>query len=436
MFMKQKENHAKPERRGKPIIIALLILLCVGVGGFLIYNRISSIPPEPIAATQENTFSLLETSNDPTERDTAKSGSSPSVKSWSVHLPQRAYYLGDIDAYLICTDPVEMQQGSHYAAYSMEDNNLIPWENRSLSVDFAIMGQTVHAEFDYGVLGDKVVTTHIVPFLPGTCDNSIRFVYDTSQGIHGVLLGFYVVFPDASSLYYPVYMDLETGAVTDFLAGFDPDVLRTLLSDEISPIAFFKDGYVLLEKAGGQFYCLNTGRNAVYDLEDLSGKPIQDCTILDGEVLCWDMQGDFWSINTEDGSRTSMIQVPQVVFAEGFRYAKGGPGCSFFLYWDDSQTLHLYDFLTGEDMPLNVPDGWDMQDASFMAGGSGRSVLIYTTGREENRYMILNSDTHSFCPIPVPQSQTGKFTPVAFTKRDEVVFTTDDQADYYFYQSQ
>ncbi len=277
--MKPKGNYAKPEHSGKPIIIALLILLCVGVGGALIYNRISSFHPKPIAATQENTISHLETSNDSTERDTAKSGSSLSVKSWSVHLPQRAYYLGDIDAYLICTDLVEMQQGSHYAAYSMEDNNLIPWENRSLSVDFAIMGQTVHVEFDYGVLGDKVVTIHIVPFLPGTCDNSIRFVYDTSQGIHGVLLGFYVVFPDESVLYYPVYLDLETGAVTDFLAGFDQDVLRTLLSDEISPIAFFQDGYVLLEKAGDQLYCLNTNQNAVYELEALSDKSIQDCTI-------------------------------------------------------------------------------------------------------------------------------------------------------------
>lgn len=204
--MKQKGKYANPEHRGKRIIITLLILLCVGAWASLIYNRISPITSEPIVATQKNASSHLETSmplsNDPTERDTAKNDSRPNMKSWSVHLPQSAHYVSDIDAYLICTDPVEMQQGSHYAAYSMEDNNLIPWENQSLSVDFTIMGQNIHAEFDYGVLGDKVVTTYIMPFIPGRCDNRIRFVYDTSQGVHRVLLGFQIVFPDESILYY------------------------------------------------------------------------------------------------------------------------------------------------------------------------------------------------------------------------------------------
>ena len=209
-----------------------------------------------------------------------------------------------------------------------------------------------------------------------------------------------------------------------------------VLSDEIFPIAIFMDDYVLLQKMGGRFYCLNTNRKTIYNLEVLSGKLIQDCTLLDGEVLCWNEQGDFWSISLEDGKQTPIIQAPHVVFAKGFRYEKGGLGCSFFLYWDDSQALHLYDFLTGEDTPLNYPDGWDMQDTSFIAGDSGRSVLIYTTGREENVYSVLNADTHTFYPLPVPQSQAETFTPIAFTKRDEVVFTTGDYADYYFYQPQ
>ena len=85
---------------------------------------------------------------------------------------------------------------------------------------------------------------------------------------------------------------------------------------------------------------------------------------------------------------------------------------------------------------MTHPDGLDMQDASFMPGDSGRSVLIYTTGREENVYSVLNADTHTFYPLPVPQSQTATFTPIAFTKRDEVVFTTGDHADYSFYQPQ
>lgn len=438
--MNQEGKYAEPKYKGKAIITSLLLLLCVGVVGFLIYNRSSSITPKPTVAIQENTSSHLEMSkslsDNPAERDTVKNDSCPSVKSWSVHLPRSAYYVGDIDTYLICTDPVEMQQGSHYEAYSMEDNNLVLWENQSLSVDFPIMGQNVHAEFDYGVLDDKVVTTHIAPFIPENCDNSIRFIHDTSKGIHRVLLGFNIVFPDESFLHYPVYLDLETGEVTDFLAGFDQDALRTVLSDEIFPIAIFEDNYMLLQKMGGRFYCLNTNRNAVYNLEVLSGKLIQDCTLLDGEVLCWNEQGEFWSINLEDGTRSPIIQVPQVAFARGFRYEKGGLGCSFCLYWDDSKTLHLYDFLTGEDMPMTHPDGWDMQDASFMPGDSGRSVLVYTTGRDENIYTVLDVDTHTFCPLPVTQSQTETLTPIVFTKRDEVVFTTGDYADYYFYQPQ
>lgn len=91
---------------------------------------------------------------------------------------------------------------------------------------------------------------------------------------------------------------------------------------------------------------------------------------------------------------------------------------------------------TGEDMPMTHPDGWDMQDASFMPGDSGRSVLVYTTGRDENIYTVLDVDTHTSCPLPVTQSQTETLNPIVFTKRDEVVFTTGDHADYSFYQPQ
>ena len=91
----------------------------------MIYNRSSSITPKPTVATQEKTSSHLETSkslsDNPAERDTVKNDSCPSVKSWSVHLPQSAHYVGDIDTYLICTDPVEMQQGSHSSAMSAKE---------------------------------------------------------------------------------------------------------------------------------------------------------------------------------------------------------------------------------------------------------------------------------------------------------------------------
>lgn len=410
----------------KLLALGLILLLCSVIivavftqKGFLTDNLVTEYTAtDPVS---EQPLVIAPQAENPTNR---------TFQIWSEHLPQGATYIGNPGVYLICTDSTEMQQGSRYVACTMENSELIPWENRTFSANFSVRGQSIHGEFEYGVRDGNIVITRAPA---GRTDNTIRFFYDTSQGIHRVLVGVDIAFSDGRTLHYPVYLDLEKEEAIDFLAGIDQETLCEVFSNEIYPMIMVGEGKFLLgrqnDDSSYSYFYLDVDKQKIVDLEKRSGKKIADAILCSDEIICWDNTGEFWSLGLDKWEITQLTYASNVVFSSGAFHSANGESSSFFLYRDGEQALHLYDFLTREDLIVEEPDGWKFEARAFRIWGNGR-MLCMPGGK--NTYFNLDADTGSFQPIELPCSNAQYFHLWEKSASDELVFVSDDKTEYYF----
>lgn len=372
---------------------------------------------------------LSPVSTDGDEDLTCAGVSNDYFESWSHHLPQAATYQSDIDAYLVCTDAAEMNQGSHYAAYSIEDGELVPWSQHTFSKNYTIRGESVHAEFEYATHGDQVAVTYIPA---DWADNELRFIHDTSRGIDRVLLGFNLKLDDGSFLHYPVYVNLETGELTDFLAVMEQTSLHDALSQEIYNINFFENGNFVVKRSDHLFYYFDMKKKEIYNLEEVSGKPISHCSLLSNAVVCWNAQGDFWKINLENWEVKPLFATSHIEYAAGFG-DEGEQGSSFALYRDDDLNLYIYDFIAEEYQALDEPDGWVINGEHCHPSDCGRKLYMIHSDREEDvtRSLLFDADTKAYLEI---DARHPGFSLRGSIYQNKIVLISDSGKDFYFYE--
>ena len=436
--MKKRGKYIAHRKRysDKPVIFLVTILFLIVISAFCLFREniqkiqeplilVKNDSPEYPIATFKPIIVNIPENLQTTEEEPVSVSSLFQIRC--EHLPQAATYLGYADAYQVCVDPIEMQQGSHYAIFSVDHENLVFWDNHTFAADVHLMGQDVPLKFEYAVQNENVVITHTSV---GLIDNGIRFFHDTSQGIHQVLVGINLTLPDGRFLHYPIFLDLETGAVTDFLVGINLDTWYEVFSTEIYPIVPVEEGRFLLGRQNADssysYFWLDIAEGKLVDLEEVSGKEMADGCILEGEIICWNDDGEFWSICTDNWETAPLIHASDVEFSSGVFHNSSGQSCSFFLYRDDTQVLHLYDFLTKEDTIVEEPDDWNFEPRVFRSWSYGR-MLCVPCGN--GAYLNLDADTCSFKPIePLPPNLQlwEKSAPW------ELVFVSDDKKEYYF----
>lgn len=368
------------------------------------------------------------TSEEPSVTETqALSMRSGGFQVWPVHLSQAASYLGNEGAYCVCIDPTEMQQGSHYAVFSIENGEQVFWENHTFSADIILLGQTVHVNFEYAAKDDTVVITHAPS---GLTSNGIRYFHNTSLGIHQVLVGINLTLPDGRFLHYPIYLDLETGKVTDLLSNTSLNELCEVFSMETYPIVPIGAECFLMARqnpnSSYSYFFLDSAEGKIVDLEAVSGKEISDGYHYEREIVCWNNTGEFWAINLDNWETEELIHVPNVEFSNGIFHNSGDQGSSFFLYRDESHALHLFNFHTREDSLVAEPAGWKFDSRIFRSWGHGR-MLCVPTGN--GGYLNLDSDTCSFQMIEQLPPDLQLWENAA---PEELVFVSDDSMEYYF----
>ncbi len=175
----------KPRKAVRPGIFLTILAVAIRVGGGLVLLgsflcSAGSIPDPAVPETPSPMIETLPLATSSPELTTLESLPSPAVLPITrIHrLPHDGTYHSNIDAYLICTDPQEMQQGSHYGAFSME-GGLVQWESCTFFGEVTILGQTISFEFDYAVHNGKVVITY-VPF-EHSDHNFLRIFLDTCK---------------------------------------------------------------------------------------------------------------------------------------------------------------------------------------------------------------------------------------------------------------
>lgn len=314
-----------------------------------------------------------------------------------VHTPVSTHARNGI--YLVCTDEVEMRQGSHYDGYYEEDGEFIKLEEYTFNQDYVLYGNEIHVEFDWVEHNGSVSMTWVDPEVwfrkeneSGDASAALFTFFIRCEGDDG----------DPLVTWYPVLLDLHTGELTDILAGTDGSPIPYIDKCAISP-----DRTKLLlgqnTEEGYFLYYADLAEKEIYSVDELSGQHATACSLIGNTLACWNLTDGYytaWKIDLTTlkstelfDSKLNAVATPKIdagiVFMEGFdswnRWGDMYIGSCFALEVDKAQNVSVIDLATGVKTRIEgytwtpntqrtpSPDGTKL----LLAGGSGGMDFAY-----------------------------------------------------------
>lgn len=146
------------------------------------------------------------------------------VKSYYVRLPVFAAYEKTarfINGRIWTCPDGETMQGNHYDIYIINDSNLERLENYAFSKEYTVNNETFVLELEYALHNGEVLVT----YAPAETEGKNALLVDTSRGLNKCLARFSSGSGEDWYSYYAL-IDLETGAMTDFLAGIESPAFK------------------------------------------------------------------------------------------------------------------------------------------------------------------------------------------------------------------
>ena len=140
----------------------------------------------------------------------------------SEHEISDAYTLITEGIVMKCLDEQAMNRGTHYAAYTVENGELVELERHTVSQNYELNGVTYPLDFEWCMNDGQ-------PILPYTGENYPIAEYRYRASPERVFVPLYR--KDIDSL-YPVMLNLLTGEVTDVLSGVE---LENIQNINVSP---------------------------------------------------------------------------------------------------------------------------------------------------------------------------------------------------------
>ena len=268
--------------------------------------------------------------------------------------------------FLVCTDEIETNQGSHYDAYYEENGEFIKLEEHSFCQDYTLMGMDFHVEFDWAAHNENVIVTW-------SGENDFFRMPGNAGDPTGVLCQFLIISKDEhgsyEESYYPVLLNLHTGVMTDLLAGTGAEKLSHIVNSAIS-----EDRAKLLlcqsTVDGSILYYVDLTAKQMHRLDELSGEPVDACTLIGNTMTCWSQTAgcySAWTLDLSTFQRTDLFDsVPNaavtteadagIVFLTGFddwiHEGNMYTGSIFALEVNEAQSISVIDLATGEKMPI------------------------------------------------------------------------------------
>lgn len=348
--------------------------------------------------------------------------------------------------YVICTDEVELKQGSHYDAYYEENGAFVKLEEHTFSGDYRVLGNDFHIEFDWAVHNGQVALTYIgaeenyrIPANPG----------DSKAMLVELLYSLPAETGDYVSTAYPVLLNLETGELMDVLAGTGAEELMNLCNQAIS-----EDGSkMLLAQSDGALYYVDLAEKQLYSVEKLSKEPAQACSLIGNTLTCWVLEeGQYraWTIDLLTLERKELFScIPNVmgeekhgvgiVFLSGFdtgvHWGTMFAGSHFALATDEEGNVTVIDLAAGAEIPVDgfvwpqnhyedvlweiSPDGKRLLVAAGQIGSKYEYIGVLDF--EKMRYLEFSRENHN---------DVNEWKPYWFD-RDTVIIPAAGKDNYY-----
>ena len=299
----------------------------------------------------------------------------------------------------LCADPVEMNQGSHYDAFAVNEEGVLEQLTETqFNNAYTLEGKRYHLSFDWAEHDGVKVATYVSADMPAS------MMYLSDQGSESLfLLRWRTSQNDTVYNYYPVTLDLESGELTDLLSGCRLDSLTRICNAAFSPD---RSGMLLAQEGGAIYYC-DLKSNSAYSLDGLSGQPVKACALTSDKIICWSQSGEggalgdycFWSIRLTDFKRQEMPTLQTDVDTASLRFAhlagfdsqlRGGkmfPGSRYALCTSGSGQTYVLDM---EEWTLQAVEGYTLPASNLSCTGSpdGRRLLLKDTG--SNKAAVLD----------------------------------------------
>ncbi len=276
------------------------------------------------------------------------------IEGTYLHTPIASY--AEAGVFLICTDEVQMKQGSHYNAYREEDGQLIKVETNRFKKTLEVKGYTFQTDFEWAEVDGRTIITYMEP-------SAQYFIDDFAGSPEKTLVLFYCWTQNDEEGYqftnYPVFLNLKTGEVTDVLAGTGAESIKEILkaatSEDQTKMLFITQEQTV--------YYVDLLTKKLYNVADLSGEPITDCALVNDRLVCWYNEdaafaaGSFgknrgWSIDLNTLEKTEMSGLSEretlflgfnTPFATGNMYA----GSCFAIQVDAARNTYIVDLKNG-----------------------------------------------------------------------------------------
>lgn len=262
--------------------------------------------------------------------------------------------------YLVCTDEVELRQGSHYDAYYEESGEFIQLEEHTFSRDYVLYGNEIHMEFDWVEHNGNISMTWV--------DEEAPFYKENLSGsASAALFGFQLSWEEngqRGGTCYPVLLNLHTGELTDILAGTGADRMKSIdkfaISSDHTKMLLGQD-----TKEDYLLYYADLSQKQIYSVDELSGQHATACSLIGNTLACWNLTDGYytaWKIDLNTFERTELfdskfnaVETPEadagIVFIEGFdgmnRWGNMYSGSCFALEVDEAQNVYVVDLAAG-----------------------------------------------------------------------------------------
>lgn len=309
--------------------------------------------------------------------------------------------------FLICSDPVEQPQGSHYNAYTLdEDGQLIQLESQLFNNAYTLGSGRYHFNFDWVERNGSKILSYL------STDTNAKLLFFSDIGSKGLFLVKDHLSSDGSTVYsyYPVLLDFSSQELKDLLSGFSLGNISKISNAALSSDA---KGLLLAQEGGALYYC-DLNSTTVYSLDEISGEPVKACALTDDKIICWNQSssisgygdvGDyhFWYIDLSDYQRKEMPELQTEADTGPLRMAHLA-GFSSSLYNDMMFAGSAYALCTSgdgriyvldmENWQLNPISGYTMPASNVTCRGSldGQRLLLEDIGNN-SAYVIDYADS-------------------------------------------
>ena len=310
--------------------------------------------------------------------------------------------LNGCGVFLLCTDPVEMQQGSHYDAYVPdEDGQLKLLENKLFNNAYSLGSGRYHFNFNWAENRGTKLLTYCAEDMNGS------MLYFSDIGSKSLFLLKDHLSSDGSTVYdyYPVMLDFAKEELEDILSGSKLNNIS-----KISNAALSDDGSgLLLAQEGGALYYCDTASGSMYSLDELSGEPVKACALTEDKIICWNQSsslsgagdlGDyhFWYIDLNNFQRAEMPELQTdgetaplrfahlAGFDSALRNSSMFSGSPYALCTSGDGSVYILDM---DNWSLSYLSGYTMPASNLTCSGSldGQRLLLEDIGNN-SAYVI------------------------------------------------